>query len=52
MSGGIAGSAATNADTVKDYLAGFEATGCQGLIFFPTSSDAKQVELLAEAAGL
>ncbi len=52
MSGGIAGSAATDADTGKGYLAGFEATECQELIFLPTSGDVKQVELLAEAAGL
>lgn len=52
MAGGIAGSAATDADTVKAYIAGFEAAGCQELIFFPSSSDVKQVALLAEAAGL
>jgi alkanesulfonate monooxygenase SsuD/methylene tetrahydromethanopterin reductase-like flavin-dependent oxidoreductase (luciferase family) len=48
----IADSAAKDADTVKQYMAGFEAAGCDELVLFPASSDPKQVELLAEAAGL
>ena len=35
----IAASAATDPDTVKSYLAGFEEAGCDELIIFPTSPD-------------
>jgi alkanesulfonate monooxygenase SsuD/methylene tetrahydromethanopterin reductase-like flavin-dependent oxidoreductase (luciferase family) len=45
----VAGSA-KDADTVRQYLAGFEATGCDEMICFPASADVGQVELLAEAA--
>ena len=45
----IAGSAATDAETVKGYLAGFEAAGCQELIMFPCSGDPSQADLLGEA---
>src|SRR5262245_32215977 len=48
----IIGSAAKDADTVKQYIAAFEANGCDELILFPASSDTAQVELLADAAGL
>lgn len=48
----IAGSAAKDADTVKQYLAAFEEAGCQELFLFPSSSDPQQVDLLADAAGL
>ena len=47
----IAGSAATDADTVKGYVSAFEGVGCDELFLMPTSSDAKQVELLAQATG-
>jgi len=47
---GVAGSAAKDADTVKGYQQGFEEAGCDELIWFPSSSDPDQVELLAEAA--
>jgi alkanesulfonate monooxygenase SsuD/methylene tetrahydromethanopterin reductase-like flavin-dependent oxidoreductase (luciferase family) len=46
----IAASAATDEETVKGYLAGFEEAGCDELIMFPTSPEAEQVDLLAEAA--
>ena len=46
----IAASAATDADTVKGYLAGFAEAGCDELIIFPTSADPEQVDLLAEVA--
>jgi alkanesulfonate monooxygenase SsuD/methylene tetrahydromethanopterin reductase-like flavin-dependent oxidoreductase (luciferase family) len=46
----IASSAATDEDTIKGYIQGFEEAGCDELIFFPCSTDAGQVELLAEAA--
>jgi alkanesulfonate monooxygenase SsuD/methylene tetrahydromethanopterin reductase-like flavin-dependent oxidoreductase (luciferase family) len=48
----IVDSAAKDPDTVKQYMAGFEAAGCDELILFPCSSDPEQVQLLAEAAGL
>ena len=50
--GYIAGSAAKDAETVKGYLQAFEEVGCQELILFPSASDAEQVDLLADAAGL
>lgn len=48
----IVDSAAKDADTVKQYIAGFEAAGCDELILFPCASDPEQVSLLADAAGL
>lgn len=47
--GYIAGSAAKDAETVRQYVAGFEAAGCGELIFCPSSNDPGQVDLLAEA---
>ena len=52
VSGMIAGSAAKDADTVRGYIAGFEAAGCDELVLFPCSHDPAQVQMLAEAAGL
>jgi len=46
----IAGGAAKDADTIKGYQQGFAEAGCDELIWFPSSSDPTQVELLAEAA--
>jgi alkanesulfonate monooxygenase SsuD/methylene tetrahydromethanopterin reductase-like flavin-dependent oxidoreductase (luciferase family) len=43
-------SAATDAETIKSYLAAFEAVGADEVICFPTTADPAQVELLAEAA--
>ena len=48
----IVGSAAKDADTVKQYISAFDGHGCDELIFFPAASDPEQVRLLAEAAGL
>jgi alkanesulfonate monooxygenase SsuD/methylene tetrahydromethanopterin reductase-like flavin-dependent oxidoreductase (luciferase family) len=45
----IVESAATDADTLKSYLAAFEAAGADDVICFPTSTDPVQVELLSEA---
>jgi alkanesulfonate monooxygenase SsuD/methylene tetrahydromethanopterin reductase-like flavin-dependent oxidoreductase (luciferase family) len=45
-------SAAKDADTLKGYLSAFEAAGADEVICFPASTDASQVELLAEAVGL
>jgi alkanesulfonate monooxygenase SsuD/methylene tetrahydromethanopterin reductase-like flavin-dependent oxidoreductase (luciferase family) len=50
LASAIAGSAATDEDTVRQYVAGFQEAGCDELILFPTSSDPEQVELLAEVA--
>jgi alkanesulfonate monooxygenase SsuD/methylene tetrahydromethanopterin reductase-like flavin-dependent oxidoreductase (luciferase family) len=45
----IAGSAATDPETVKGYLAAFEEAGCDELNMFPCSSDPAQADLLGEA---
>jgi alkanesulfonate monooxygenase SsuD/methylene tetrahydromethanopterin reductase-like flavin-dependent oxidoreductase (luciferase family) len=45
----IAQSAATDEDTVRQYLSGFEAAGVDEVICFPTSIDPDQVDLLAHA---
>lgn len=52
VAGYIVAGAATDAETVQQRLAAFEGAGCGELIFFPCSSDARQVDLLADAAGL
>jgi alkanesulfonate monooxygenase SsuD/methylene tetrahydromethanopterin reductase-like flavin-dependent oxidoreductase (luciferase family) len=46
----VVDSAATDADTLKGYLAAFEEAGADEVICFPASADPAQVELLAEAA--
>ena len=48
----IVGGAAKDADTIKGYVAGFEAAGADEVIIFPANPDPAQVELLAEAVGL
>lgn len=48
----IVQSAAKDAETVKQYLAGFERAGADEVICFPVSADLSQVDRLAEAAGL
>ncbi len=45
----IAGSAAVSPEMVKSYLAAFEASGCDEIIFVPTASRLDQISLLAEA---
>lgn len=52
LAGMIVDSAANDADTVREYIEGFEAAGCDEIFFFPSSSDPAQVGVLAEAAGL
>jgi len=47
--GMIAGSAAKDADTVKQYVQGFSDAGCDELVLFPCDPDPGQVDLLAEA---
>jgi hypothetical protein len=44
----IASSAATNAETVNQYIQGFSDAGCDELILIPSSSDPDQVDLLAD----
>jgi alkanesulfonate monooxygenase SsuD/methylene tetrahydromethanopterin reductase-like flavin-dependent oxidoreductase (luciferase family) len=46
----IVAGAATDADTVRRYLAGFEAAGADEVVCFPTSADPRQVDLLASVA--
>jgi alkanesulfonate monooxygenase SsuD/methylene tetrahydromethanopterin reductase-like flavin-dependent oxidoreductase (luciferase family) len=52
ISGMIVGAAAKDAGSVAAYLTAYEEAGCDELILFPCSSDAGQVDLLAEAAAL
>jgi alkanesulfonate monooxygenase SsuD/methylene tetrahydromethanopterin reductase-like flavin-dependent oxidoreductase (luciferase family) len=47
--GQIVASAATSTEQVREYVAGYEAAGCDEVIAFPASADPAQVELLAEA---
>jgi alkanesulfonate monooxygenase SsuD/methylene tetrahydromethanopterin reductase-like flavin-dependent oxidoreductase (luciferase family) len=52
VAGYIADSAAKDAETARQYVAAFEATGCDELFLFPSSSDPQQVDLLADALGM
>ncbi len=52
VAGMIAGGAAKDADTVKQYIGAYEQAGCDELVFCPSSGDPAQVDLLADAAGL
>lgn len=52
VAGYIVAGAAKDAETVKQRIAAFEEAGCGELIFFPSSSDPAQVDLLADAAEL
>ena len=45
----IASGAAVDAETVKQYVAGFADAGCDELVMFPCSPDPDQVDLLADA---
>src|SRR4051812_43868442 len=45
----IAAGAATDAQTVKQYVDGFAQAGCDELVLFPCSPDPGQVDLLADA---
>jgi alkanesulfonate monooxygenase SsuD/methylene tetrahydromethanopterin reductase-like flavin-dependent oxidoreductase (luciferase family) len=47
----IAGGAATDPETVKQYVDGFSAAGCDELVLFPCNPDPGQVDLLADALG-
>jgi alkanesulfonate monooxygenase SsuD/methylene tetrahydromethanopterin reductase-like flavin-dependent oxidoreductase (luciferase family) len=48
----IVAGAAKDAESVRQQIAAYEAAGCDELIFFPSSGDAAQVDLLADAARL
>lgn len=52
VAGFIADSAAKDPETVKQYVSAFEGAGCQELFLFPSSSDPRQVDLLADALGM
>lgn len=52
VAGFIAGSAAKTPETVQQHLSAFAGAGCQELFLFPSSNDPRQVDLLADAAGL
>jgi alkanesulfonate monooxygenase SsuD/methylene tetrahydromethanopterin reductase-like flavin-dependent oxidoreductase (luciferase family) len=52
VAGFIADSAAKTPETVQQYLSAFEGAGCQELFLFPSSADPRQVDLLADAAGM
>jgi alkanesulfonate monooxygenase SsuD/methylene tetrahydromethanopterin reductase-like flavin-dependent oxidoreductase (luciferase family) len=45
----IVASAATDADTVRGYIAAYKEAGCDEVICFPASDDPAQVDLLAAA---
>jgi alkanesulfonate monooxygenase SsuD/methylene tetrahydromethanopterin reductase-like flavin-dependent oxidoreductase (luciferase family) len=47
----VAGSAAADADAVKQYVSAFEEAGCDELILFAAAPHAEQVDLLKEALG-
>jgi alkanesulfonate monooxygenase SsuD/methylene tetrahydromethanopterin reductase-like flavin-dependent oxidoreductase (luciferase family) len=47
--GQIVASAATDAETVQQYVNAFSDAGCDELILFPSNPDPDQVDLLAEA---
>lgn len=49
MADRVAGSAATDAGTVKGYVQAFTDAGCDELILFPCDPDPGQVDLLADA---
>ncbi len=46
----VVAGAATDAGTVKQYIAAYEAAGADEVICFPVSADIEQVDRLAEAA--
>ena len=52
LAGTIAGSAAKDADTVRQYAAAFEQSGADELVLFPCNSNPEQVDLLVDAAGI
>ena len=51
VAGQIAASAATDPETVSQYVSAFEQAGCDELFMFPCGSDPEQATLLAGALG-
>lgn len=51
MADQIADSAATDDETVNQYVSAFEQAGCDELVLFPCGSYAEQATMLAEALG-
>jgi alkanesulfonate monooxygenase SsuD/methylene tetrahydromethanopterin reductase-like flavin-dependent oxidoreductase (luciferase family) len=51
VAGQIVASAATDPETVNQYVSAFEEAGCDELVWFPTGSDPEQATLLADALG-
>ena len=51
VAGQIAAGAAVSAEMVKSYVAAFEASGCDEIIFVPSAARLDQISLLAEAVG-
>jgi alkanesulfonate monooxygenase SsuD/methylene tetrahydromethanopterin reductase-like flavin-dependent oxidoreductase (luciferase family) len=49
IAGMIAAGAATDADTVRQYVQAFTDAGCDELVLFPCTADPAQVDLLADA---
>jgi alkanesulfonate monooxygenase SsuD/methylene tetrahydromethanopterin reductase-like flavin-dependent oxidoreductase (luciferase family) len=49
--GTVADSAAKDAATIRQYVEGFAAAGCDELVLFPCDPDPAQVDLLADAIG-
>jgi alkanesulfonate monooxygenase SsuD/methylene tetrahydromethanopterin reductase-like flavin-dependent oxidoreductase (luciferase family) len=49
IAGAIAGSAATDAESVRGYVDAFAAAGCDELIMIPCDAHPEQVDLLADA---
>jgi alkanesulfonate monooxygenase SsuD/methylene tetrahydromethanopterin reductase-like flavin-dependent oxidoreductase (luciferase family) len=47
---GVAASAATDEETITQYLDGYAAAGCDEVILYPCSPDPDQVDLLAKVA--
>ena len=45
----VADKTAIDAETVRQYVAGFVDAGCDELVLYPTSAEADQVDLLADA---
>jgi alkanesulfonate monooxygenase SsuD/methylene tetrahydromethanopterin reductase-like flavin-dependent oxidoreductase (luciferase family) len=52
IAGYLVEGAAKDEEAVEQCLSAYEAAGCDELILFPSSNDPKQVDLLADAAGL
>jgi alkanesulfonate monooxygenase SsuD/methylene tetrahydromethanopterin reductase-like flavin-dependent oxidoreductase (luciferase family) len=52
IAGFLVAGAAKDPETVKQYVAAYEAAGCDELILCPSSGDPDQVDLLADAVGL